>query len=195
MDDVGDVVLETERLVLRRFAPTEADIDALVELDADPRVTHFITGGEPTPRETVAGEVIPAFLAQYRRWASYGFFATIDRESRRFIGWFHLRPSPDGGADDEPELGYRLRHDAWGRGYATEASRALIDMAFSRLGAARVWAATMAVNAASRRVMEKSGMRFVRAFHADWPYRIPGEEHGDVEYAITRLEWEADRDA
>jgi RimJ/RimL family protein N-acetyltransferase len=47
----------------------------------------------------------------------------------------------------------------------------------------------MAVHTGSRRVMEKAGMRPVRTFHADWPDRIPGDEHGDVEYAITREEW------
>ena len=51
----------------------------------------------------------------------------------------------------------------------------------------------MVVNTGSRRVMEKAGMREVRMFHADWPVRIPGDEHGDVEYAITRAEWASDR--
>ena len=51
----------------------------------------------------------------------------------------------------------------------------------------------MAVNTPSRRVMEKAGMRFVRTFHADWPVRIPGNEDGDVEYAIDRAQWERDR--
>jgi RimJ/RimL family protein N-acetyltransferase len=51
----------------------------------------------------------------------------------------------------------------------------------------------MAVNAASRRVMEKTGLRYVRTFHAEWPDRIDGDEHGDVEYAITRQEWAATR--
>ena len=54
-------------------------------------------------------------------------------------------------------------------------------------------AETMAVHRGSSRVMEKAGMRHVRSFHAEWPVRIPGDEHGDVEYAITRSEWEADR--
>jgi RimJ/RimL family protein N-acetyltransferase len=51
----------------------------------------------------------------------------------------------------------------------------------------------MAINTASRRVMEKAGLRFVRAYHAEWPVRIPGDEHGDVEYALDRDEWEQDR--
>jgi RimJ/RimL family protein N-acetyltransferase len=53
----------------------------------------------------------------------------------------------------------------------------------------RVHAEAMAVNTASRRVMEKAGLRHVRTFVADWPYPIEGDEHGDVEYAVTRQEW------
>ena len=52
---------------------------------------------------------------------------------------------------------------------------------------------TMTVNTASRRVMEKAGLRHVRTFFADWPDKIPGDELGDVEYAITRAEWLAAR--
>jgi RimJ/RimL family protein N-acetyltransferase len=87
------------------------------------------------------------------------------------------------------ELGYRLRRDSWGKGYATEGSIALIRKGFTELGVHRVFAETMAVNVGSRRVMEKAGLRYVRTFHQDWPERIPGDEHGDVEYALTRAEW------
>ncbi len=73
-------------------------------------------------------------------------------------------------------------------------SRALIDKAFTELGARRVHASTMAVNTGSRRVMEKAGHALrPHVRHADWPVRIEGDEEGDVEYAITRDEWEADR--
>jgi RimJ/RimL family protein N-acetyltransferase len=68
-----------------------------------------------------------------------------------------------------------------------------VDLAFEELGARRVHANAMAVNVASRRVMEKVGLHLVRTFHADWPVRIPGDEEGDVEYAVTREEWLADR--
>lgn len=183
------VYLETDRLILRNF--TDGDVDNLVELDSDPEVTFFITGGRATPREEVVESVLPAFLAYHER-GNYGFWAVIEKASGEFQGWFHLRPARDGGKDDEPELGYRLRKAAWGKGYATEGSRALIDKAFVELGASRVWAGTMAVNVASRRVMEKAGLRYVRLFHQEWPYKIPGDEHGDVEYAVTRQEWEDD---
>ena len=55
-----------------------------------------------------------------------------------------------------------------------------------------MFALTMAVNAGSRRVMEKAGLRHMRTFQTTWPEKLPGDEHGDVEYAITREEWEAD---
>ena len=184
------VFLETDRLILRRFTGDDADL--LVELDADPEVMRYINGGEPTSRAEVVDEVLPAFLRYYERYPGYGFWAAIEKSTGEFLGWFHFRPKEDG-YEDEPELGYRLRRSAWGKGYATEGSRALIDKGFAEFGAQRVYAETMSVNTASRRVMEKSGLRFARTFHAEWPVRIPGDEHGDVEYALDRDEWEQDR--
>jgi RimJ/RimL family protein N-acetyltransferase len=181
------VFLETERLVLRRF--TEADVDHLVDLDSDPSVMRYINGGKPTPRHEIENEILPAFLEHYERFERYGFWAAIERSTGAFLGWFHFRPKR-GAALDEPELGYRLRRSAWGKGYATEGSRALIDKGFAELGVRRVVSETMVVNIASRRVMEKAGLEFVRVFHQEWPDRIEGEEHGDVEYALSRARWE-----
>ena len=181
------VFLETERLILRRFTPD--DVDNLVALDGDPEVMRFITGGRATPREEIEGDYLPAFLSYYERTKGYGFWAAIEKTTGEFLGWFHFRPK-EGDPPDEPELGYRLKKMAWGKGYATEGSRALIRTGFTELGVNRVYAETMTVNTGSRRVMEKSGLRFVRTFHAEWPDRIPGDEHGDVEYALTHEEWE-----
>jgi RimJ/RimL family protein N-acetyltransferase len=185
-----DVVLRTARLALRRF--TSDDLDDLEALDGDPEVMRFITGGRPTPRHELRDEVLPAWIAAYDRGDGHGFWAAIERADDTFVGWFHLRPRPED-PPDEPELGYRLRRDRWGAGLATEGSAALVDRAFLDLGARRIHASTMVVNGASRRVMEKVGLRLVRRFQADWPDRIPGDELGDVEYAITRDEWEARR--
>jgi RimJ/RimL family protein N-acetyltransferase len=182
--------VRTKRLLLRPFRAD--DLDDLVALDADPEVMFFITGGAPTPRDEVGNEILPTYLAYAEGMSGYGFWAAEELDTGTFLGWFHLRPAPDG-PHDEPELGYRLRRAAWGRGYATEGSRALVDLAFEELGARRVHANAMAVNVASRRVMEKVGLHLVRTFHADWPVRIPGDEEGDVEYAVTREEWLADR--
>jgi RimJ/RimL family protein N-acetyltransferase len=182
-----DVFLTTERLVLRRF--TAADEDHLVELDSDPDVMHYITGGRTTPREEIRDDFLPAFLDYYRCYAGFGFWAAVDAVGTGgFLGWFHFRPGPDD-PPDQVELGYRLRRSAWGLGYGTEGSRALIDRGFTEFGVCRVYAETMAVNLASRRVMEKSGLSLVRTFHQEWPDHIEGEELGDVEYALTREEW------
>jgi RimJ/RimL family protein N-acetyltransferase len=184
------VYLETERMILRRFTP--ADVDLVTALDADPAVMRYINGGRPTPRDEIRDDYLPWWLAYYERGDRYGFWAAIEKGTGAFLGWFHLRPTPED-PDDDPELGYRLHAAAWGRGYATEGSRALIHKAFSELGARRVHATTMVANVGSWRVMEKSGLRRVRTFRQAWPDRIEGEEHGDVEYALTRDEWEAEQ--
>lgn len=183
------VLLETERLLLRRF--TEDDLDHLVELDADPDVMRFVTGGVVTPRETVETEILPAYLEYYERFDGLGYWAVVEQGTGAFVGWLEFRPVAD--APGVVELGYRLRASAWGKGYATECARALIDLGFSDLGVERVVAYTMVVHEASRRVLEKAGLRYVRTFHAEWPYRIEGDEHGDVEYALDRSEWDARR--
>jgi RimJ/RimL family protein N-acetyltransferase len=185
------VYLETERLILRRFTPD--DLDLATALDADPAVMRYINGGRPTPREEIRDVYLPAWIAYYEGGDRYGFWAAIDKRSGAFLGWFHLRPQ-EADPDDEPELGYRLIASAWGQGYATEGSRALIRKAFEDLEARRVYATTMVANVASRRVLEKAGLRWVRAFHQPWPDRIEGEEHGDIEYALTRDEWAAGPD-
>ncbi len=181
------VLLETERLVLRRF--TEADAEDLADLDGDPEVMRFITGGRPTPRDVTRAETLPRFIRAYERFEGFGVWAAIERSSGEFLGWFEFYP-PEGRGPEEAELGYRLRRPAWGKGYATEGSRALIRKGFTDLGVRKVFAETMVVNAASRRVMEKAGLVYVRTFHQEWPWRIEGEEHGDVEYALTKADWE-----
>jgi Acetyltransferase (GNAT) domain len=94
--------------------------------------------------------------------------------------WFDFRPPPGRGAG-EAELGYRLRQEGWGQGYATEGAVALIRTGFSEGGVERVVASTLVAHTASRRVMEKAGLKLVRTF---------GQEQGCVEYALTRAEWQ-----
>jgi RimJ/RimL family protein N-acetyltransferase len=181
---VEDIVCSTERLLLRRF--TVSDVDDLVELDSDPAVMRFL--GRPTPRAVVEGEALPRILAEYERFDRLGCWAAVERATGEFLGWFELRPPP-GGTPDDVELGYRLHRAAWGRGLATEGSRALVRMAFADLGVQRVWAQTMAVNTASRRVLEKAGLRYVRTFHLTFDDPLPGTEHGEVEYELLRDDW------
>lgn len=183
------VILETPRLLLRQF--TEDDADNLFDLNSDPEVMRYLTGGKPTPREVIRDEIIPFHLAVYDRLDRLGTWAAQSTGTGQFLGWFHLRPAAGTDITTNVELGYRLRRSTWNMGYATEGSRALIGMGFADLGVERVFALTMTVNTASRRVMEKCGLTLVHTIPYHGPDIIEGAENGEVEYALTRPEWEA----
>ena len=145
-------MLDTARLHLRRIG--DEHLDDLVELDSDPAVMRFINGGQPTPRQVYEDRL----LARMKTYADqpYGYAAAYEAE--RFVGWFHLRPSV---ADEAVlEIGYRLRRDAWGRGLATEGSRALVTYGFERSDCPAVDACAVPENAASIGVMKKCGMHY-----------------------------------
>lgn len=145
-------VLDTARLHLRRI--TDANLDDLVTLDSDPAVMRFISGGTPTPRQVYEDTLLDRMKAYADQ--PYGFAAAYEAE--RFVGWFHLRPSV---ADASIlELGYRLRQDSWGRGLATEGSKALVEYAFNDLDQTVVDACAVESNTASIAVMKKCGMEF-----------------------------------
>jgi RimJ/RimL family protein N-acetyltransferase len=185
----------TERMRLRRFGP--ADLDNLVELDSDPEVMRYLSGGAATPRDVIEREILPAFMRFDAAELPFGVWAATGNESQGFLGWFSLRLTE--GSHGSAALGYRLHRTAWGRGYATEGVRALIERAFRETAIERIVATTYEENLASRRVMEKAGMTFIRAFrltaadltevatYAADPADI--WEGEDVEYAVTRAQW------
>jgi|SRR5215467_15148121 len=191
------VFLETERMVLRRF--TADDVDHLFDLDSDPAVMRFLTGGIPTPREVIQNEILPGFLRSYESFRGLGIWAAIEKESGEFLGWFSFRPK-DADHPTDVSLGYRLRQDVWGKGYATEGARALIRKGFTELSVQRVFATTYQDNLASRRVMEKAGLTLERTFRitiedlrASGTFHSTSEElwdGDDVEYALQKADWE-----
>ena len=107
----------------------------------------MLTNGRPTPREVIERHTLPRIMSGYERLRGLGRMETIERSANAFLGWIGSDPPEEGGADDEIELGYRLRRSAWGKGYATEGSRALIGKAFKEFGVRRVgrrrWRSTM----------------------------------------------------
>jgi RimJ/RimL family protein N-acetyltransferase len=179
--------LETERLLLRRFTPADADL--LVALDGDPEVMRYLSGGSPTPREEIERTALPRFLRSNERTDDLGYWAVIEQASGAFLGRIYLRPIADA-RPDELDLGYRLNRLAWGKGYATEASRALICKGFADPRVQRIVASAIASNIASRRVMEKVGLTLVRTSRVTWPDRFGGVEQIKVDYALERADWE-----
>jgi RimJ/RimL family protein N-acetyltransferase len=184
----GDILLETERMYFRRFQLGDAPL--LFELDSDPEVMRFITKGRPTPLAQIQNEIIPRFLNYYNLFPPQGFWAAHLRQTDEFIGWFHLRP--DKTLPGEMELGYRLKRNVWGRGLATEGSRALLEKAFKEWNYEKVCAHTLAGNLASRRVMEKAGLSFERNFlydanvFSEW---TDEEERRAVKFSISRRQF------
>ena len=147
---------------------------------------RYVNGGVPVSRKEIVDETLPAFLSYYERYKGYGFWAAIENSRGDFsVGSTFARG--------------RMR-DRWNRSWATgcitspgvRASQRKVagdQHGFRRVGWRTVTAEAMAVNVASRRVMEKAGLRYVRTVHHDWPVRIPGDEHGDVEYTLDRADW------
>jgi RimJ/RimL family protein N-acetyltransferase len=190
------IYLETGRLTLRRLST--ADVEHLIALDSDPEVMRYLTGGTPTPREVIEQEILPRFLRSYDEAEGFGVWAAVERATGEFLGWFSLRLATEHG-QREAWLGYRLRRDAWGRGYATEGARTLIHKAFTELGVERVLATTYQDNLASRRVMEKAGMTLVRRYRltpadllASDTFHVASVDiwdGDDVEYAIEKADW------
>ena len=164
-------------MVLRPL--TFDDVDTLVALDGDPEVMRYITGGRPSSRDEVV-DIVRRRIG--RRWMGVRAL-----DGAEFVGWFGLVPSAT--TDAEYEVGYRLRTQRVGKGPATEGT-ALIDLAFAELGAQRIWAETMAVNLRSRAVMERCGLRYGRTFHLELDDPIEGTELGEVEYELSRADWE-----
>lgn len=180
------VTIATERLVLRRF--TMDDLPLVVRLNTDPAVLRYLENVIPTPDE-IEHQLRHAIEA-YDEDPAPGRLAAFLREDGAFVGRFSLQAHGDAHA---LSVGYRLLPAYWGRGLATEGTRALIDHGFMMPGIEHIRAQTMFVNAGSRRVMEKSGLRYRWTFHPHFDDPLPGTELGEVEYAITRHEWLASR--
>jgi RimJ/RimL family protein N-acetyltransferase len=185
------VFLETQRLILRQF--TEDDADLLFELDSDPDVMRYIG---PPLADVVAyrQQIREKYRAYYERYPGYGIWAAIEKATGDFLGWFTLRPALDHRfaaqldfRPEEIELGYRLRKPAWGKGYATEGSRILVDKAFTELGTVWVVATALVENVASTHVMEKVGLKKVGMA------ALPGYDIPAVKYVLSKEEYERAR--
>ena len=144
--------LQTLRLDLREFVA--ADFDDVYRLHRDRRVMRYIGDGRLSTREEVAA-AMRRIRRNYRRYPGLGSWRASRRDTGAYIGWFTLKYVPK---TVEVEVGYRLRQDAWGQGFATEGARELIRYGFDCLGLYRIIGLTHPDNAASQRVLMKSGL-------------------------------------
>jgi ribosomal-protein-alanine N-acetyltransferase len=165
---LSTVSIETERLILRTVTPG----------DVDPVASCWKLDERPISRAE-AEQKIAWMLANHAQnkpgKVAHLCLAILLKETGQFIGWCgldHLDP-----AQPDPALFYLLKSNYWGKGLATEAARALLSYAFHQLGLSSIHGGAASENIASRRVMEKIGMRYIGL-----------DEEGGYAFVITKKE-------
>lgn len=180
------VTLRTPRITLVPLS--DEHLEHEVDLDSDAEVMRYLGNGKARTREEVE-ELHRHRLATAGLVPGLGFWAGfVDG----FVGWWILEPptrADQGPIEGQAELGYRILRRHWRNGFASEGARELLRYGFEDLRLSRIFAETMAVNAGSRATMGAVGLEHVRTFHMDRDHSVPGAEHGEVEYAITRERW------
>jgi ribosomal-protein-alanine N-acetyltransferase len=167
-------MLETERLILRKFTP--ADLDALVEMRSDPEVNKYLGGTRLQNAQAIKNRM-QAYMDSYDKHG-FGACAMIWKETGEMIGWSGLQPLEETG---EIEIGYGLKKEFWGTGIGHECAMAWLQFGFEKAGAQRIVALAEPENVGSRRIMEKCGMHYER--------NMMHYEMDCVVYAITRDEF------
>lgn len=176
-------MIETERLYLRHWR--EGDAEAFERHTNTPGVMRWL-GGVKSPE--VIHQVVNERLTGFQEQRGFTFWAVERKEDGELLGFCGLKIADDAGSpvEGDYEIGWRLREDAWGQGYAKEAASASLDHAFKELGAERVVALTVAGNTPSWGLMERLGM----TRRPDLDYEGPDWAEGIViVYVMERAEW------
>lgn len=167
------VILETDRLILRRL--TADDLGELVTIQADPDLERFLGRFDEAGMASWLGEVDASWAER-----GYGRLGLVERDTGRLVGRSGIMFVEQFAA---PELGWTLRREAWGHGYATEAARACLQWGFSALGMTRIISLIERTNERSLEVAKRLGM--TPGEHATWL------ERPMIVHAMTRGAWEA----
>ena len=159
--------LTTPRLGLRRWLPS--DLEPFAQMNQDPAVREFFPGLLTYDETKEMVESLERHFDQH----SYGFYAMDLLETGEFLGFTGLsHPSMDAWFTPCVEIGWRLKKEAWNRGYATEAALACLRHGWDVLGLSKIYAYTAVLNVRSERVMQKIGMRKAGGF--EHPKIAPG---------------------
>lgn len=167
--------LVTPRLVLRHF--TGDDAADLFSMDSDDRVMRYLGAGLRGRSREEVQTAVERMAERAAAKPGYGLLHASLREGGGFVGGCGLFPLQDTG---DIEIAYRLPYACWGRGFATEMARAVLEHAFATLDLRRIVGLTWPENAPSQRVLEKIGLRAEgEAVHYGRTMRI---------YAVSRAE-------
>lgn len=170
------IYIETDRLILRELLASDAA--AMFEMDANPAVHRYL-GNAPVQSMDEIEKVIQFVRAQYKT-NGIGRWAVIQKESNQFLGWAGLKYLTElqNNVRHVYDLGYRFSQKHWGKGYATEASVALMNYAKEVMRLDKVYASANFENAASNRILQKLG--FIKT--GDFLYE--NEPHNWYEYSV-----------
>ena len=150
------MTIETKRLILRKIDPAR-DFDAWARLMADAQTVKYI-GGQVMDR-ALAWRQMAAVIGHWEI-RGYGFFSVEEKATGQWVG--RVGPwNPEGWP--EPEIGWTISRDHWGKGYASEAARASLKFAFDVLGWERVIHVILKGNERSIAVAERLGSKFLRS--------------------------------
>lgn len=139
---------------MRLCALGPGDLDDFRRLEADPRVMRYVGDGRPPPAARIEA-MVERVLGYPALYPGLGCWCARRRDDRAFVGWFVLKYC---GNSCDVEIGYRLRPEAWGRGYATEGARVVVRYVFDELELDRLIGVTHPDNVASQRVLMKAGL-------------------------------------
>ena len=176
-------MIETARLILRDWR--REDVEPYLRCTNTPAVMRWLGGVMP---DAEARQSIAERIMRWQRERGFTFWIVERKRDRALLGFCGLKIADGEGSsfNGEYEVGWRLREDAWGQGYAKEAATASLDYAFDRLGADRVVAVTLDGNAPSWGLMKRLGMRR----RADLDYHDPRFGEGaTIVYEMGRAEW------
>ena len=161
--------IETERLLLRPLC--EDDAEEISRIYSEPDVTEFIQEHSISPQE--ARQKICAHVEEHWKKFDYGMFATFSRESRKLVGRCgFLHQELEG--EELCEVAYLIAREYWGRGFATEAVRALIRYGFEVLEMDLLVSLINRKNTRSIRVAEKTGMTLMKEYSFMYKYGVSG---------------------
>lgn len=170
--------IETPRLILREIQP--GDEIPFFEMDSNPEVHRYL-GNNPVKTIEDTRESIARIRQQYIDFG-IGRWAMIEKETGAFTGWTGLKwvTDPANGYNEYPDIGYRIKPEFWGKGYATESSIAARDYAFNVLKYPVLYGTAHIDNIASQTVLKKIGLSFVNIYERNdmkihW-YELPREK-------------------
>ena len=162
-------IADTPRLSFRLMNADDAEL--LFELDQDPEVMKYITGGKMTTMEKIMEVYVPRMESYTNPEKGWGIWKTAIRETNEYIGWILTRPMnffSDQPEYDNLEIGWRLKRQYWGNGYATEGAKAIMDGLLGQRACRTFSAIAMQDNMASINIMKKVGMEYVKTYiHKD----------------------------